>query len=416
MPAPFLTLSDLYLNVPFEEKDDAKEKGAKWDKDKKLWYAPTGHDPLDFAQWWAFLNPVFKDKEQIKDKGAKWVPEIKKWIVPSSLDYDDFHEWWPKDLKQYIFNERFICQGPVEEGGQSTVFKAWDLSEDRYCAVKLYNKEIGTSDQSSEAFKREMDSLLKLDGHKNILQLIDWGVHERSGQKFMVTPWMKYTLHQLLGDQENVLRLIYNDFSPEPNKADEDKFVFESLNEIKSEDPWFAAYGEDLHSILDGLLHAYKKKVLHRDLKPGNIFIEQSTDSNDEDDFFNYRLGDFGAAKNWDEDTSNMTVANLWSEPWQPNPNNADEHLFQSTWDVYAWGVIALALVTDEIPETIEDVHKLLNGSFKEKVGENLHTYFCKILNKDADKRPANVKILKRNIDKLNKERRIALKNASFRK
>jgi hypothetical protein len=28
------------LNVPFEEKDAAKELGAKWDATKKLWYAP----------------------------------------------------------------------------------------------------------------------------------------------------------------------------------------------------------------------------------------------------------------------------------------------------------------------------------------------------------------------------------------
>ena len=31
----------VYLNVPYDEKDDAKKLGAWWDADKKLWYAPN---------------------------------------------------------------------------------------------------------------------------------------------------------------------------------------------------------------------------------------------------------------------------------------------------------------------------------------------------------------------------------------
>ena len=28
----------IYLNVPYDEKDEAKKMGAKWDKSKKRWY------------------------------------------------------------------------------------------------------------------------------------------------------------------------------------------------------------------------------------------------------------------------------------------------------------------------------------------------------------------------------------------
>ncbi len=31
-----------YLNVPYSEKDEAKQLGAKWDRAKKLWYVPPG--------------------------------------------------------------------------------------------------------------------------------------------------------------------------------------------------------------------------------------------------------------------------------------------------------------------------------------------------------------------------------------
>ena len=35
MTTSFITLSDLYLTVPFEEKEEAKGKGAKWDRKQK---------------------------------------------------------------------------------------------------------------------------------------------------------------------------------------------------------------------------------------------------------------------------------------------------------------------------------------------------------------------------------------------
>lgn len=50
----------IYLNVPYNEKDEAKELGAKWDKDKKQWYMPQV-DSTPFAKW---LPQNFKTKSQ----------------------------------------------------------------------------------------------------------------------------------------------------------------------------------------------------------------------------------------------------------------------------------------------------------------------------------------------------------------
>ena len=52
----FLTQDKLYLYVPFSQKDEAKEKGAKYDPDLKLWYLPPVKDPLEVEQFWAFLE------------------------------------------------------------------------------------------------------------------------------------------------------------------------------------------------------------------------------------------------------------------------------------------------------------------------------------------------------------------------
>ena len=40
-----------YLAVPFDEKDQAKALGARWDKAVKSWYIPFGGDPVSFERW-----------------------------------------------------------------------------------------------------------------------------------------------------------------------------------------------------------------------------------------------------------------------------------------------------------------------------------------------------------------------------
>ncbi len=39
------------LNVPFSEKDEAKELGARWDPDLRKWFVPAGKDTRPFSRW-----------------------------------------------------------------------------------------------------------------------------------------------------------------------------------------------------------------------------------------------------------------------------------------------------------------------------------------------------------------------------
>ena len=67
-------------------------------------------------------------------------------------------------------------------------------------------------------------------------------------------------------------------------------------------------------------------------------------------------LGDFGASKNWEEkNPSAQTVVELRSEPWTPSHEGL-ELTFQHTWDVYAWGVIAISCIVDELPKTYKEI------------------------------------------------------------
>jgi hypothetical protein len=44
-------MSRIDLRVPFEQKDEAKRLGARWDAAAKVWYVPAGKDVAPFRRW-----------------------------------------------------------------------------------------------------------------------------------------------------------------------------------------------------------------------------------------------------------------------------------------------------------------------------------------------------------------------------
>ncbi len=69
----------IFLNCPFNEKDECKALGGKWDAERKKWYIPDGIDASSFQKW------IESDKEEEVTAHNK----IKKIIElsPSSLDF-----------------------------------------------------------------------------------------------------------------------------------------------------------------------------------------------------------------------------------------------------------------------------------------------------------------------------------------
>ena len=190
------------------------------------------------------------------------------------------------------------------------------------------------------------------------------------------------------------------------------EFVQFVLAEDEEDDPWLDEYESILGPILDGLVHAFDRDIIHRDLKPANIFYMLDVREDEEGEatcIEVLKIGDFGAAKLVNMEVPNQaTVVDLYTEPWTPHPSEK-ERLFQNTWDVFSWGVIAIALVTDKSPDTYEDTQRLLDTEFKQKIGENIHTLLARSVSQDPEQRPQNVKLLQKEILKLNKKRRKAL-------
>ncbi|NCQ52358.1 hypothetical protein GW796_10850 [archaeon] len=98
-----------YIKVPFSEKEDAKQLGAKWDKELKSWYVPDEADASKFKKWSSFdpstivqsdpnatrihLNVPFADKDEVKAAGGRWDGDKKQWYYMSDKDGSGFSKW-----------------------------------------------------------------------------------------------------------------------------------------------------------------------------------------------------------------------------------------------------------------------------------------------------------------------------------
>lgn len=108
----------IYLNCPFDEKDECKSLGGRWDNDTRKWYITAEMNAEPFAQWMSdgdgdgdeqakapdaetaaddgeriYLNCPFDDKEECKALGGRWDGDAKKWYVPTGKDTAPFAKW-----------------------------------------------------------------------------------------------------------------------------------------------------------------------------------------------------------------------------------------------------------------------------------------------------------------------------------
>ncbi len=62
------SLSRLYLNVPFEEKNQAKSLGARWDLDKRAWWIDSSANKEQFSRWLKSKpnaeQPIYQDLDE----------------------------------------------------------------------------------------------------------------------------------------------------------------------------------------------------------------------------------------------------------------------------------------------------------------------------------------------------------------
>ena len=204
-----------------------------------------------------------------------------------------------------VLNRRYRIDSLLGQGGYGAVYKAWDLSLERPCAVK---ENLDTSDVARRQFTREATVLASL-SHPNLPRVTD---------HFIIPSYGQYLVMDYV-DGLDLGQLVRSEGPIAPERA---------LNIIKQ--------------IADALeyMHALKPPVLHRDIKPGNIKITPEGRA---------VLVDFGLVKMFSPQLETTVGARAvtpgYSPPEQYGQGNTDART-----DIYALTATLYTLLTARLP------------------------------------------------------------------
>jgi eukaryotic-like serine/threonine-protein kinase len=192
---------------------------------------------------------------------------------------------------------RFVLVREIGSGGMSTVFLGRDEILDRPVAVKILEPDLEDS-RVSTRFQREGRTAAKL-SHPNIVQVYDAGEDELDGREvsYIVMEYVSGGDLKTLVDRRGRL--------PET---------------------MVSRVGADAAAALD---HAHARGIIHRDVKPQNILI---------DEYGSSKLTDFGIARALDMNPTTSTDSYLGTASYSSPEQLQGEHVTPKS-DVYSLGI-----------------------------------------------------------------------------
>lgn len=217
-----------------------------------------------------------------------------------------------------FINDRYALSPNPRSGGMADVYRARDYDrEERLVAVKEFKHGQIEADILAESFRRETLALQELK-HPGIMELLDSGKDETTGNYFLVLEWMDKDLATLLKE------------SPP--------------------DGWDSFWKAVALPVLEALAFSHNRRIIHRDIKPSNILVGSDG---------KLKLADFGISKLKSYLQPSITLKNFVSRTFTPPEH--DDGSYTYTRDIYSFGVLVLKCLTnvnlvdcESIPEALK--------------------------------------------------------------
>ncbi|MCC6933278.1 MAG: protein kinase [Deltaproteobacteria bacterium] len=248
---------------------------------------------------------------------------------------------------------RYRIEKRLGSGAMGDVFLAADMEAKRRVAIKVLNNAaiIFSNDAgAADRFHNEFNSL-KLCQHPNIIRVYDYCEYKRT---------VFFTMEYVEGS-------ALSSFIPQkPEIPAEDIATSDGpIDVMRSAASGAQASAEKpipltveqaidyLFQIAQGLAVVHDRGMIHRDLKPDNVFITKDN---------RVKLLDFGFAK-LEQSSLKLTAANnVLGTPNYMAPETLGSDGLDHCADIYSFGVLAFELLTSELPYKAETKHRL---SFK---------------------------------------------------
>lgn len=273
-----------------------------------------------------------------------------------------------------IINDKWKIQNFIAKGGKGEVYLARQLNLDRQVALKIMSEEFIKSLEGDEEeiasetmrFRREVKIMARMQ-HPNILQVFDFDQLKINGIK------MDYIV------MEYIPGLTLRQKMPEEGFGHDESKV----------KVWLKKY---FFPILDGMKAVHDKGVVHRDMKPENILIDDELP----------KIMDFGISGGYHLDNVTQTHHMLGTITYMPEEQFIDLALTDARVDVYALGKILYEAVEGKIK-------KGRDKPFNSSALNNPQTVFFKTLDriiqqataKNRNKRTPSVKTLHASLEEL---------------
>jgi serine/threonine-protein kinase len=202
--------------------------------------------------------------------------------------------------------ERFEILTHVANGGMASVWAAEDQVLGRTVAVKLLAEHFVGDAPAKERFMREARAAAALSSHPHVVTIFDVGEHD--GRPYIV---MEYLAGGSVADAVSGGR------AAPPHRA--------------------LAW---LRDAADGLDAAHEQRVVHRDVKPGNLLLDERG---------RLAVVDFGIARVALEDELTATGQVLGTASYMA-PEQVRGEAATAASDIYSLGVVAYRLLTGRRP------------------------------------------------------------------
>ena len=220
-------------------------------------------------------------------------------------------------------NDRYEIIKSIGEGGMANVFLANDIILNRNVAVKVLRGDLSNDDKFIRRFEREALSVSNL-SHPNIVEIYDVG--EEDGEHYIVMEYIEgKTLKQLLKKRESL-----------------------TLTEVI----------DIMTQLTDGISHAHESYIIHRDIKPQNIMIE---------DDGRIKITDFGIAMALNATQLTQTNSVMGSVHYLP-PEQASGKSATVKSDIYAMGIMMYELLTGTVPFRGDNAVEIALKHMKDKI------------------------------------------------